>query len=274
MTSRPPSSSRPALRSALAAADEIFARLDGRSPAIFLDYDGTLTPIVNRPEQAHLPDATRDTLRRLAGRVPVAVVTGRDLDVVRDFVELDSLCYAGSHGFDLVGPDGSRRQSDAALALLPDLDAAEAALREQLDPIAGAEVERKRFAIAAHYRNVDESEVARFESIVDAVADDYSSLEKTGGKKIFELRPAIDWDKGHAVLWLLDALDLSGETVAPIYIGDDLTDEDAFRALPAQGVSILVGHPEHESAAAWRLADADEVREFLDRLVAWLDERD
>src|SRR5262245_65261350 len=122
------------------------ARRDDRL-AVFLDYDGTLTPIVSRPEDAWLPDAMRQTLRSLAARLPVAILSGRDLDDVRGRVHVDGIVYAGSHGFDIAGAGGLRRELGPAY--LPVLDAAETDLRGMLDEIPGAQVERTHLSVGA-----------------------------------------------------------------------------------------------------------------------------
>ena len=98
-------------------------------------------------------------------------------------------------------------------------------------------------------------------------------LRKTGGKKVFEVRPRMDWDKGKAVLWLLDALGLDRPEVTPIYIGDDLTDEDAFAALKERGISLLVSERPLPTAADYRLRDTEEVGDFLETLSKMLSER-
>ncbi|MGM0574133.1 MAG: trehalose-phosphatase [Myxococcota bacterium] len=251
---------------ALDSLEEISERLGPRRPAAFLDYDGTLTPIVPRPEDAVLSDAMRRSLRRLADRVPVAIVSGRDRPDVAAMVGLDDLVYAGSHGFDIAGPGGLHHEHPAGVERLPDLDAAQRALESHLADVEGCQVERKRFAIAVHFRNVAPGRVDEVEAAVDEVLSGHEeALRKTGGKKIFELRPRVEWDKGRAVTWLLDALDLDRPDVVPLYVGDDVTDEDAFRALSGRGLGLVVGEVEG-SAADYVLADVDEARRFLDWL--------
>src|SRR5215813_4689999 len=199
----------------------------GNRLTVFLDYDGTLTPIVNHPENAWLSESMRQTLRSLAGRVPVAILSGRDLDDVRGRVHVDGIVYAGSHGFDIAGAGGLHRE--LGTPYLPVLDTAEAELREALDEIPGAQLERKHFSVAAHYRNVNESDAIRVAEAVDAVAARHRELRKIDGKKVYELLPDIDWHKGKAVLWLLETLELESRPrgIRPIFIGDDRTDEDA-----------------------------------------------
>ena len=236
--------------------------------AVFLDYDGTLTPIVSHPEDAWLSDSMRQTLRSLAARVPVAILSGRDLDDVRGRVLLDGIVYAGSHGFDIAGAGGLRRELGAAY--LPVLDAAETELREALDEIPGAQLERKHFSVATHYRNVNENDASKVALAVEAVAARHRELRRIDGKKVYELLPDIEWDKGKAVMWLLEALGLERENVRPIYIGDDRTDEDAFRALEQCGIGILVSEQAQPTAATYSLRDPHEVEHFLRNLTAFL----
>ena len=234
--------------------------------AVFLDYDGTLTPIVSRPEDAWLSESMRQTLRSLAARLPVAILSGRDLDDVRGRVHVDGIVYAGSHGFDIAGAGGLRRQLGAAY--LSVLDTAETELREALDDILGAQLERKHFSVAAHYRNVNENDAFGVALAVDTVAARHHELRRIDGKKVYELLPDIDWDKGKAVLWLLETLGLECENVRPIYIGDDSTDEDAFRALKERGVGILVSDESQPTSATYSLKNPSEVERFLPVLAA------
>ena len=229
--------------------------------AVFLDYDGTLTPIVSHPENAWLFDSMRETLRELVARAPVAILSGRDLDDVRGRVNIDGIVYAGSHGFDIAGPRGLRRQLGAEYLSI--LDAAEKQLREALDEIPSAQLERKRFSVAAHYRNLNENDASKVQRAVETVTAGHRELRRIDGKKVCELLPAIDWDKGKAVIWLLEILDLERENLRPIYIGDDRTDEDAFRALEQRGVGILVSQQSQPTSATYSIKDAAEVERFL-----------
>lgn len=254
--------------SALKQFDEIAERLAQRKLALFLDYDGTLTPIVERPELATLPEAMRSLLAELSEHHPVAVISGRDLANVREMVGLDNLVYAGSHGFDIVGPDGLQLQHEEARQRLPDLDAAQRELHQRLDDVAGVLIERKRFAIAIHYRLAADADLPRIEKVVDEVRAAHPSLRKKGGKKIFELQPDVEWHKGRAVLWLRETLGLDRPDVVTIYIGDDETDEDAFDALAEgeRGLGIIVAPPSAATRAHYYLEDCDAVQQFLEAL--------
>jgi trehalose-phosphatase len=252
--------------SALEHLQEVAGR-SGRA-AVFLDYDGTLTPIVSQPENASLSDSIRQTLRELAARAPVAILSGRDLDDVRGRVHVDGIIYAGSHGLDIASAGGLRRELGAAY--LPVLDTAETELREALDEIPGAQLERKHFSVASHYRNVNEDDAFRVAVAVDTVAARHRELRRINGKKVYELLPDVAWDKGKAVLWLLETLGLERGNTRPIYIGDDRTDEDAFRALEQRGIGILVSEQSQPTAARYSLKNPAEVECFLRALTATL----
>jgi alpha,alpha-trehalase len=254
------------LASALARKDEILERLRQRTPAIFLDYDGTLTPIVGEPEDATLPDETRDVIRRLAEHYSVAVISGRDLDDVRKMVGIDNIAYAGSHGFDIAGPGGRYRNQEKGKPFLPALKRAEKEMSEAVRGIVGAKLERKRFTVTVHYRQVKTADISTVKERFHSTASHYPELRTSAGKKVMELRPNIDWDKGKALLYLLEALYTDSERVVPLYIGDDTTDEDAFRAIAERGVTIVVGGGRRQTAAHYALRDTKEVARFLQEL--------
>ncbi len=238
------------LPSALPVQDRFGQRVRGEL-AVFLDYDGTLTPIVDDPDEALLSDEMRSAITELASVTLVAIVSGRDLEDVRHKVGIEGLAYAGSHGFDIRHPDGSSEQ--LAVEALEALDTAQATLEERAGAVPGARVERKRFAIAVHDRAVDDpAQRERLAHIVEQVGHSHQELRSTGGKRIHELRPDIDWDKGRAIEMLLSELD--AEDRVPIYVGDDLTDEDGFRAVVAHGGIAVVVRGEDDERDT--LADA------------------
>lgn len=252
---------------------EIADRIDAKSVALFLDYDGTLTPIVDRPEQARLSEEMRAAIRALTRHATVAVVSGRDLQDVRALVALDGLFYAGSHGFDIAGPEGREQAFEEAREFLPVLDRAEKELHARLDGIRGALLERKRFSIAIHYREVAEGLVSGLEARIDEVLSHHPRLRKTAGKRIFDLQPKIDWHKGKAVQWLLGALGLDRADVLTCYIGDDVTDENAFAALQERGIGIVVRDGSRPTKAAYALEHPDDVKAFLNELAHLLEDK-
>ncbi len=255
------------LPSALDNLDRISDRADGKQIAVFLDYDGTLCPIVETPELAVIPEEIRDAVIALARHCPLGIISGRDLEDVRDKLQIDGIVYAGSHGFDITGPNGLQIDDTLGEKFLPALEEAEELLACRLGSVSGVLVERKKFAVAIHYRRVDPGDVEGVEAAVDEVAARHPELRKAFGKKIFELQPKTDWHKGKALLSLLGAMGLDRNDVLPFYIGDDVTDEDAFRSLKGRGIGVVVRNDPYETAADYSLRDPDEVRRLLLQLV-------
>lgn len=253
------------LPSALDLDTDLARQLTRKRPVVFLDYDGTLTPIVARPELALLDAAVRRVLVALAERCPVAIVSGRDRADVQRLVGIDTLIYAGSHGFDIRGPG---LQSEHGAAFVPDLENAERELRQSLAHVRGTLLERKTYSLAAHVRGLTPDAAHAVEAAVDAVLSRHPRLRKGMGKMVFELLPRLNWHKGKAVLHILEALRLPDASVLPIYIGDDRTDEDAFVVLAGRGVGILVSESPRQTAAYYTLRDPDDVRRFLQRLAS------
>jgi trehalose 6-phosphate phosphatase len=230
----------------------------GKKLAFFLDYDGTLTPIVSRPEVAQLTREQREILRQLSEKYPVAIISGRDRQDVEALVGLPHLIYAGSHGFDIAGPNGlkvergdERTVTEAEKALQP------------LKKIPHLILERKKYAIAIHYRQCDPAFLPQIEQKVKEVQTQFPALRMKRGKMVLELQPDIDWDKGKAVLHLIDLMKLGNE-VHPVYIGDDTTDEDAFLALKGRGITIGL---KEKTAALYQLKNPEEVYHLFQSLL-------
>jgi trehalose 6-phosphate phosphatase len=142
-------------------------------------------------------------------------------------------------------------------------------LRSELDNIDGVIIEDKGLTASVHYRIVAPEKLGELKRIFTEITKPYvmaGQIKIGRGKKVLEIRPNIDWDKGKAVLWIIDALNPGGE-VLPIYIGDDKTDEDAFRALGGKGITILVSNTPRKSNAEYFLRDVNEVKLFLEKLI-------
>ena len=244
-----------------------------RRPVVFLDFDGTLSDITAHPDSATLVDGAAEALRALAEQCPVAVISGRDLADVRERVKVDEVWYAGSHGLELMAPDGTYHENAGAADLIGTLARAACRLAEMIGDISGIELEHKRFAVAVHYRNADPAEIDRVTAAVRSLGRS-EGLRTTAGRKVIELRPNLYWEKGTTLNWLLERIQASdcaadAASVLPIYIGDDITDEDAFDAVQFDGVGIVVRHAEHgdrPSAALFSLESPSTVVEFIGRL--------
>jgi trehalose-phosphatase len=259
---------RPSGRLPVADAREVVRIAGSRAIAVLLDYDGTLTPIVADPAAALLAPEARRVIERLAERHVVAVVSGRGLADVAAKVGIDRLYYAGSHGFELRGPDGTGHEHPEAAGHLPALERAARQLDEALAGIPGALVEPKRFGVAAHYRQVAPDAHESVRAIVRAIASEASGLRLTTGHMVLELRPDLPWDKGAAVRWLLAELGQDHGELLALFVGDDVTDEDAFRVIADRGVGIVVATEPRFTRATRRLDDPDAVRRFLDELAS------
>uniref|UniRef100_A0ACD5UDJ3 Uncharacterized protein n=1 Tax=Avena sativa TaxID=4498 RepID=A0ACD5UDJ3_AVESA len=271
--------------SALASFDQIIANAHGKKIALFLDYDGTLSPIVNDPEKAFMSPEMRAAVKNVARFFPTAIVSGRSRDKVFEFVKLKELYYAGSHGMDILVPSAdskSKTKDDREAKLfqparefLPMIIEVNKSLVEATRSIKGANVENNKFCVSVHYRNVDKKDWKLVAELVDNVLKDFPRLKVTTGRRVLEVRPVIDWDKGKAVEFLLQSLRLDDpESVLPIYIGDDRTDEDAFKVLLERncGYGILVSQVPKETEAFYSLTSPSEVMEFLNSLVRWKEE--
>src|SRR5438045_7294832 len=194
---------------ALGEGEALARRFAGKRSAVFLDYDRTLTPIRDRPEDAVISDSMREAVRRLGERVPVVVVSGRDRQVVQKLMGLDNLIVAGDHGFDIWSPTGGSIQREVGASFEGLLREVEAKLLAELAGIPGALVEPKKSSVAAHFRLVPEEQRPRVKEIVDAVLSEHpEGLKVTPGKMLFEIQPKLDWDKGKAVRCLLKSVAL------------------------------------------------------------------
>ena len=235
----------------------------GKRSVFFLDYDGTLTPIVARPELAILSERVREAVRELAEVSTVSIVSGRDRQDVEKLVRVASLFYAGSHGLDIAGPEGSQLEHPEAASARAQVERAGSELEAALHSISGVIIERKKFSVAVHYRLSRGEDLETIKRSVDQVLSRNTGLRAKSGKKVHELLPDVEWDKGRAVLWLLEKLHLQDAATLPFYIGDDTTDEDAFRDLRSAGVGVFVGDPPPQTLARYTLRDPGEVERFL-----------
>jgi len=232
-----------------------------------LDYDGTLTPIVERPEAAHLPPAAAAALAGLAARpdTELAVLSGRALADVRARVGVAGIYYAGNHGLEIVGP-GLERVHPGALATLPALREAASELGRALEAVAGVQIEEKGVSLSVHYRRVAAGDRTAVRERALRIGRARPGLRCTEGKMVVELRPEVAWHKGEALSFIRRAL-AHGEAGPVVFVGDDRTDEDAFRAVGDNGYGIVVAPvPPTGTAAKAFLASPLDVLSFIRQL--------
>lgn len=260
--------SMPSLVQTASELAPLLARVADGALLVGLDFDGTLSPIVDRPEDARLETGMQHRLSKLSALVPTAVISGRDLDALRTLAPVAGLTLVGSHGLEISRPDGVVERADGLDRSDADLSELIERLHRTTGGLKGVLVEPKRHSVAVHWRTAAPSDQDAAEQAVLDAARQVVSFKVVTGKMFAELRPAIERDKGGAVVLLQSRVALNGAAPTVLYIGDDVTDEDAFQVLdPAKDVGILVASSPRPSAATWRLPDIAAVAGFLDRLI-------
>jgi len=253
--------------------NRIFREIGEKEIILFLDYDGTLVPIAQTPQKAVLPRAVKRTLAGLSRikDVKVVVISGRSLKDVRRMVGLNNIIYAGNHGLEMRGA-GVVFDHPTSSASRKAIDTICSSLRSELSALKGVLIEDKGKTLSIHYRLAGKKESSKIKEMISKAVS--ASVKRhlvriTDGKKVVEIRPPVYWDKGNAVAWLLKKLakgPKAGRTL-PIYIGDDKTDEDAFKALRRKGLTVHVGS-RADTNARFKIKDAKTAHEFLKKLLA------
>jgi trehalose-phosphatase len=210
-------------------------------------------------------------LKRLADdpRFKLAFISGRAIEDIKNRVGLKNVVYSGNHGLEIEGP-----KIDFKPMVTPRygviIERIKNDIERKIASIRGAFIEDKGLSLSLHYRLVDKSQIPLLKTIFDEAVILYLARNKIRikpGKMVLEVRPPVEWDKGKVVLWLLNRqmFTLKKGDILPIYIGDDVTDEDAFKALKKKGLTIFVGE-DNDFSAEYYLKDQDEVAEFLGRI--------
>lgn len=236
--------------------------------SLFLDFDGTLAPIADTPDQALLPSKAKETLLKLS-RMPdirLAIVSGRALADVRHKIGINGLIYVGNHGYEIRG-GGMEFEGLISPAYKKTLTIIKGAIGEMLADYPGSLLEDKGVTVSVHYRLAQQDQHDQIVGELDKITKPFEARKDiciSTGKKVYEVKPSIDWDKGKAVLWILkrQQSDQEKNKVVPVYIGDDITDEDAFAALGDTGICVCVGKKDN-SNAKYYVDSTDDVTRFL-----------
>jgi len=235
---------------------------------LLLDYDGTLTPIVEDPKKAVISKETKELLQKLSRSdyCKLGIISGRSLEDIKNVMGIEGVIYAGNHGLEIEGPK-MKFESQVSPRLKSIMRNIAAEIQKQISGIKGALVEDKGLTLSIHYRLVAKKDLPAFEKIIAEVTTPYIVRDKikvNPGKKVYEIKPPVEWDKGKVVLWLLTRQQsaLGKKMVFPVYIGDDVTDEDAFKVLKRKGLTVFVGEP-GSSKAGYYLKGPEEVTRFL-----------
>jgi trehalose-phosphatase len=232
---------------------------------LFLDYDGTLTPIVSRPELALCPPEVKRHLEELRDLpwVYLAIISGRSLEDLRQKVGVPGIIYVGNHGLEIENPSGSHKKSLSSTRTR-EFRKITQNLQNSMKEIPGILFEEKGPILSVHYRNVPQKCLALIPQVLEEELQLWKDRWKmASGKMVLEIRPNVDFHKGKAVREILKTFPSLG--LLPLYLGDDRTDEDAFRALKGQGISVFIGPGKLPSKADFFLRNPGEVQEFLFR---------
>jgi trehalose-phosphatase len=255
--------------------DTFSAHIKAASHVLLLsDYDGTLTPIVGRPDEATLSPEVRNELQTLTKKpdFSIGIISGRSLSQVKTLVGIDGIYYAGNHGLEIEGP-GLKFTNPIAKATQVELRNLFIQLSERLRSIDGIIIEDKGLSLSIHYRLVKKSEENTVYEILHQTTSKLlceGKIKVTSGKKVWEVRPPIEWHKGKAVEVITQEIRelLKHEQISTLYLGDDTTDEDAFKVIHLpEGWGIFIGEGTQASHADYFLESTPEVSTLLSRLI-------
>lgn len=231
---------------------------------LFLDYDGTAVPIKKVPQLARLHPNRRRLLEKISKKIPVAVVSGRSLQNIKNILKIKRVHLVGNHGLE-ISCRGKVWIHPQALSMMSFLKKKLKKIEERVSHLKGVVLEDKGLSGSVHYRLLKPKLHEVLKSIVEEeVVKSGEKLKIRKGKKVIEIRPNIDWDKGKSVKKLTSLMNLKRNFLR-IYIGDDETDEDAFRIFGEKDITVLVGRKKN-SLAKFRLNNVEEVWAFLKKL--------
>ncbi len=235
-----------------------------KNTALYCDYDGTLTPIVENPDDAKLTEQQREFLTTLGGNphVTLLLISGRPISTLKELSGLENITWVGSHGYEIEHPDGSKDTTIDESVWQQMKDDLNREFNKLVDQFQGTALEQKTGSFAFHYRKVpsDEKQNAQQQALdlVESLSEKYD-LNTIHGKEVIEVKPA-GFDKGVALLKIREMLGTTDDN--ELYLGDDTTDKDAMRALPEKALNVWVGD-ELPKEADYLVQSVDDIYELL-----------
>jgi len=237
--------------------------------SLFLDFDGTLAPIQKWPQEAQMSRLTKSLLNQISHLkgVHVGIISGRARNDLYGRVGIPNIYYASCHGLEIEGPGVSYRHPEVG-RVRPLLAQIVKELRRRTRKTPGTMIEDKGLSVSLHYRNAKREMVPLLHELFREVLEIYTEqIETISGKEVLEVRPKVHWNKGNAVFFLMEHLrKKEGKVPFCIYIGDDVTDENAFAAIRGKGISIRVGS-EQPTSADYFLQNIRGVQRLLNRMI-------
>ena len=264
------------MRGFVRGVERVFAAWQARPhdarPMILTDFDGTLVEFNVDPSAVVLPPSRQILLQTLGKRADLGagIITGRRIDDLRERIPAEpSMFLAGLHGLEIEGPGLRFAHNGVALAA-PGISVLAKDLRRAVKPLPGVFVEDKTYAVVLHLRGASKADrlhaTTRFNALAEPLLSE-GTVRLQPGDQVLELLPNVDWAKGDAVRAIIRQVENdTKETVWPVYIGDDATDEDAFEEIGTNGLTISVGT--RPGAASFQIADPSAVECFLRAILA------
>ncbi len=236
---------------------------------LFLDFDGTISPIKSTPKKAKIAPKTQELLKKLSvsPNILTVIISGRSLKDLRQKIPSEIVNLAANHGLEWV-IEGKYNHVPLKSKYLRSLRLAKLSIKNLAESFPNIIIEDKKLGVAIHYRLLDNHQIiifkTRFKSIIKKYTD-ANLLEVINGKKVFDIRPAVNWTKGNFAKSIVEKIVSQGRNPLVICIGDDTTDEDMFNKFDS-GITIKVGK-NNVSKSKYYVQNVDEVAKFLQLLI-------
>jgi len=230
---------------------------------LFFDFDGTLVPIQKNPENCYISPDIKNILESIQNKIKIGIISGRDLEDIKRRVLIHGIYYSGSHGLE-IERENIKYIHPEAKTIKPLIDRIYRRLIEEMRDFRDVFVEKKAFSFTLHYRRVLPEQRNNLKKLFFRILKDFNQekIKILKGKMVFEVMPAVDWDKGKAVLFIINYFN---KKFFPIFIGDDKTDETVFKAIKNTGLAVRIGHSKN-TEAIYYLKNQKEIYKFLSTL--------